>query len=70
MYTVPSYALLFYFQKRIMASTLSHISKILSKMMKSGTFSHRFFEEKNVSAAVAHNKIDIFYVINYNQVIM
>lgn len=40
------------------------------KKMKNGTFSCSFFEEENVSAAVAHIEINIFYVISHEKVIM
>lgn len=38
--------------------------------MKNGTSSHSFFKEKNVSVAVAHNKINISYVISQDKITM
>lgn len=52
-----------------MTSRTCHIFKMWSKVIKGGTFYHNL-EEKNVSAAVASDEIDIFHVILHDNVIM
>lgn len=55
--------------KLITTLTFFHTA-IWLKMMKNDTFSHNSLEDKNVSAAVTHNEINIFYVISHDKGIM